>query len=260
MPEVRRDVFAGIDGMVEQVPVSHGDMVERGQILARQRSVELEEQSSQLHGEYAETLEEIKSLDRQRQKLDRSQSEEVDIEEITGRIGQLQETRLALDDQLALLKEKQELLTVTSPINGKVVTWKVRELIENRPVRKGQRLMEIADPSSHWELEIFVPEAKMGHVVERLQKLRADDSEAQLEVTFILATHSDEKLQGKVYEIGYQRSNPWRKWKHGAHGCSLRTKRPQEAGRRPCQRVESGSRRQSENPLRPPGHRIRLVL
>ena len=201
MPEVRRDVFAGIDGMVEEVPVNHGELVAKGQVLARQRSVELEEQSSQLHGRFAETNEEIKSLERQRQKLDRSQSEDVDIEELTGRIGQLQETRTALKEQLDLLKEKEEQLTVKSPIGGKVVTWKVRELIENRPVRKGQRLMEIADPSSHWELEIFVPEAKMGHVVERLQKLRADDPEAQLEVTFILATHSDEKLHGQVYEI-----------------------------------------------------------
>ncbi len=201
LPEVRRDVFAGIDGMVEEVPVKHGDLVTKGQVLARQRSVELEEQRSQLDGQFAETLKEINSLDRQRRMFDRSRSEESDIEEIIGRIRQLQESRYALDEQLALLEEKEELLTVTSPIDGKVITWKVRELVENRPVRKGQRLMEIADPSSQWELEIYVPEAKMGHVVERLQTLRADDPEAQLELTFILATHSDEKLQGQVYEI-----------------------------------------------------------
>lgn len=201
IPEVRRDVFAGIDGRVEEVLVRHGDHVVKGQVLARLRSVPLEEQRSQLHGRFAETREEIDSLEQQRQKLNRSQTDEVDIEELTGRIGQLQETRIALNEQLALLKEKEELLTILSPIDGKVVTWQVRKLIEYRPVRKGQRLMEIADPASHWELEIYVPEAKMGHVVERLQKLRAEDPEAQLEVTFILATHSDAKLKGQVYEI-----------------------------------------------------------
>jgi hypothetical protein len=170
-------------------------------VLARQRSVELEEQRSQLNGQYAETLQEIASLERQRQVLDRSQSEPTELEELTGRIGQLIETRLALEEQRQLLNEKERLLTVTSPIDGRVVTWKVRDLIENRPVRRGQRLMEIADPSSPWELEIYVPEAKMGHVVQRLQELRAGDPEAQLEVSFILETHSDKRLVGKVHEI-----------------------------------------------------------
>lgn len=201
MPEIRRDVFADIDGMVEEVLVNHGDHVAAGQVLARERSVELEEQRSRLSGEYNTTLEEIASAERQRQVLDRSQAEQVEIEELTGRIGQLRETQLALDEQLKLLRMKEKQLVVTSPIDGKVVTWKVRELIKNRPVRKGQRLLEIADPSGHWELEIYVPEAKMGHVVERLQKIRAEDPNAQLEVTFILATHSDEKLHGQVYEI-----------------------------------------------------------
>jgi multidrug efflux pump subunit AcrA (membrane-fusion protein) len=201
MPEVRRDVFAGIDGMVTEVPVNHGEQVAQGQVLARLRSVELEEQRSQLDGQYAETLQEIASLERQRQMIDRSQSEPGDLEDLTGRIGQLLETRLALEKQRSLLELKEKLLTVTSPIDGKVVTWKVRDLIENRPVRKGQRLMEIADSSSPWELEIYVPEAKMGHVVQRLQVLRAKDPNAQLEVSFILATHSDTHLTGNVQEI-----------------------------------------------------------
>ena len=61
--------------------------------------------------------------------------------------------------------------------------------------------MEIADPTSDWELEIQVPEAKMGHVVERMQTIQSEDPNAQLEVTFILATHSDERLTGQVYKI-----------------------------------------------------------
>lgn len=201
MPEVRRDVFAGIDGMVLDVPVNHGDTVQAGDILARQRSVELEEQRSQLNGELSETVQDLASLERQRKMLDRRQVEPGELEELTGQIGQRRETRDALLEQSRLLEIKEKALTVTSPIAGKVVTWKVRELIRNRPVSKGQRLMEIADPTSPWELEIYVPEAKMGHVIERLQELRANDPNAHLEVTFILATHSDAHLTGRVYDI-----------------------------------------------------------
>ena len=136
--------------------------------------------------------------------LDRGQAEEeVEIEELTGRLAQLSETRRSLEAQKKLLQEKQEKLIIRSPIDGKVVTWKVQELIEGRPVRKGQRLMEIADPSSRWELEIYVPEAKMGHIVQHLQELQKEDPAAKLDVTFILATHSAVDLKGKVEQIDF---------------------------------------------------------
>ncbi len=203
VPELRRNVYAGIDGMVWEVPVDHGDSIEKGQVLARLRSIQLMEQVNQLKGQEAETLEKLASLERQRQVLDRGQSQDVEaqLEELTGQMAQLRETRISQQEQRRLLEIKQKQLTVTSPIRGKVVTWKVRDLIENRPVRKGQRLMEVADPQSQWELEIFVPEAKMGHIVEHLQKLRETDPEAQLEVSFILATHSSNHLSGKVLRV-----------------------------------------------------------
>ena len=201
LPERRRDVFAGLDGMVLEVPVRHGDRVTQGQLLVRQRSTDLERQIVQLQGEYAKTLEEIASVQRQRQRLDHGRAKDVDLDELTGKIAQLRKTRDSLVEQKKLLDRKSQLLTITSPIDGKVVTWKVRELIENRPVRKGQRLMEIADPSSRWGLEIYVPEAKMGHVVTHLQQLREKDPASKLQVSFILATHSSVHLAGQVEEI-----------------------------------------------------------
>lgn len=201
LPEIRRDVFAHLDGMVEEVTVSHGELVKKGQILARQRSIDLETQVQQLLGQIAETEKDIRSTETRRNMLDSGQADEVEIEELRGRKSQLLETARSLEKQYALLKEKQQKLEIPSPIDGKVVTWKVKEMIENRPVRKGQRLMEIADSSSRWELEIYVPEAKMGHLVEYLQKLREDDPEAQLEVSFILATHSAVHLKGRIEQI-----------------------------------------------------------
>ena len=65
-------------------------------------------------------------------------------------------------------------------------------------MRTGTRLMEIADPTKDWELEIDVPEAKMGHVVRHLKELQADDPNATLEVTFMLASHPGADLRGRV--------------------------------------------------------------
>ncbi len=202
LPEVRRDVFAGIDGLVTEVPVVHGQNVKKGDLLAKMRSVDLESQITQLDGEYQRLLEEIATTDRQRQMLTNNpESDPVELEQLTGKLAQFDKQRVSLEHQRKLLDEKEAELTVTSPIDGRVVTWKVRQLIENRNVQKGQRLMEIADPASDWELEVYLPEAKMGHVVEYFQELRKQDPNAKLEVSFILATHSAEHLTGTVEEI-----------------------------------------------------------
>jgi len=202
LPQERRNVFASMDGVVTDVLVNHGEYVDQGAVLAQQRSIELETQMTKLQGELSKTWEEISSIQRQLQELRNSSNDDpVEREKLMGRLSQLQITLDNLKKQQAPLEEKSEKLTITSPIEGKVVTWKVKELIENRTIPKGQRLMEIADPTSRWELDVFVPEAKMGHVVQRLQDLRRTDPEAKLTVTFILATHSAEHLSGHVEEI-----------------------------------------------------------
>ncbi|MCA9238479.1 MAG: HlyD family efflux transporter periplasmic adaptor subunit, partial [Planctomycetales bacterium] len=201
MPEVRGKVFASLDGMITEVPVQHGDPVKQGDVVARQRSIDLDAELTRLKGELATTLKELRTVEMRRGLLDRSNTRDVQYDEVIGKQAQLEEILISLRAQSDILEEKRKLLEICSPIDGKVVTWKVKELIEGRPVLKGQRLMEIADPSQAWELEIHLPEARMGHVIERLQALQADSPDAELEVTFILATHPDEKLTGVVKEI-----------------------------------------------------------
>ena len=202
LPEVRRNIFPGIDGVVTKVPVNHGQLVHQGDVLAELQSLELEAQFTELQGELAGTLEEIATTDRQRQMhLNNPQEDPADMEQLTGRLAQLEVTRASQEKLHDLLEQKRERLKVTSPIEGKVVTWRVRELLENRPVSRRDRLMEVADPKSHWELEVYLPEAKLGHVLAYQQKLRQQDPAAKLQVTFILATHSAEHLTGTVEEI-----------------------------------------------------------
>ncbi len=201
LPELRRDVFASQDGKVEEVTVRHGQKVVAGEIVAKQWSLDLEERMTQLAGQLDETLEEIRSARRQRQLLQGEvQKDDVEREEITGRLARLKVRQESLEKQKKLLELKKEQLVVTTPIDGKVITWKVEE-IKGRAVRRGQRLMEIADPASRWELEVYIPEAKMGHVVEQMQAMKQDDPKAKLQVNFILATHSAVRLSGQIEEM-----------------------------------------------------------
>ncbi len=204
LPQRRQDVFASLDGKVLEVPVDTGDLVTQGQLLVRQRSLDLEAQIIQHTGEYKKIVEEINSTGYQLDLLSSSTEEERDTierEQLSGKIDQLLKTKESLEQQKKLLNLQEKNLIVTSPIDGKVVTWDIQKLLKGRKVGKGQKLMKIADTSSPWELEIFVPEAKMGHVIKRNQELKKDDPNARLEVTFILATHTAEKITGHVEKI-----------------------------------------------------------
>lgn len=206
LPERRDDIFAGLDGTVKELLVDHGDLVRQGQVLARMESVDLDQQIAQIRGETQEVIEQIGTVKRERDIiLNRgSQNKDVEVQQLAGRMAQLQVKLDSLGKQKQMLEEKKKRLTVTAPIDGKVVTWELRKLLENRPVRQGQMMMKLADPTSPWELEIYVPEAKMGHIVSRLRKLREQDPQAKLKVDFILETHSSETLTGVVERIATQ--------------------------------------------------------
>ena len=204
LPELRQDVFASIEGKVLEVPIDTGDLVTEGQLLVRQRSLELQAQVIQLRGKYNEVLEEINSTGRQLSLINSGVDEQrgtVEGDQLIGRLAQLKKTRESLEEQQTLLDIKEKSLNVLSPINGKVVTWDIRRRLNGRKVSPGHNLMRIADTSSPWELEIFIPEAKMGHIIARLQKLREDDPDAKLAVEFVLATHTGEPIQGVVEKI-----------------------------------------------------------
>ena len=116
----------------------------------------------------------------------------------------------SLKKQLALIDEQQKRLTIRAPFDGQVVEWNLREKLKDRPVTSGQVLMEVADPKGDWELELQMPESKMGYVMEEWKK-----SGGKLPVTFILATHPAEKLAGWVDEIDPSAGSARRGRQHG---------------------------------------------
>ncbi|WP_428306832.1 efflux RND transporter periplasmic adaptor subunit [Lacipirellula sp.] len=202
-PEVRANVFAAADGRITDVYVTEGQAVKKGELLAKQRSSPLEDQRAQLEGEIATNEQDYRSKRAQEGSLDKARTPEADLLDIQSQIIQIQTRALTLQKQLQILDEQEARLKITSPIDGNVVTRKVQELLRNRPVGTGTKIMEIADMTQDWELELKVPEAKMGHIRAQLHELQAKDPKAQLEVTFILKTNVDveDKLAGRVTYI-----------------------------------------------------------
>ncbi len=193
-PADRRDVFAALDGVVIDLPVEHGQIVHKGDVLARMRNTDLQVSLADIAGKLSSTTEELFATRRQMQDAKRMNTQE--YRQAEAKVAELTKTRESYEKQFKLFKEKQDQLVVRSPIDGQINTWQLRQLLLHRPVRAGQVLMSVADPDGTWEAELKMPEERMGHVVTARTRIRPD-----LPVRFYVATSPGDEHVGTVKEV-----------------------------------------------------------
>lgn len=201
-PVNRREVFARVDGVVEKLgdQVEHGAEVKAGQVLATLRNTDLEVSITDVLGRKASSEEQLAST--QRSLLADTKLSTDERTRLAGRAAQLRREIASLDDQLKLYETKKKDLVVTSPIDGVVVTWQVRDRLLLRPVQTGQALLSVADKTGQWELEVHLPDDRLGHVNRAMTA--ALKSGKPLEVDYIVATDPGTRHHGAVREIHEQ--------------------------------------------------------
>lgn len=201
-PVHHRDVFAGIDGVVESIApgVEHAADVKEGQLLASLRNIELDVALTDVLGRKAASEEQLVST--RRAILEDNKISADEKTRMAGRAAQLQREIESLEAQRKLYETKKLDLAVRSPIDGVIVTWQVRDRLMLRPVEKGQVLLNVADKTGPWELEIHLPDDRLGHVNRAYAETRAAGRE--LEVDYILATDPGTRHIGTVKEIHEQ--------------------------------------------------------
>ncbi|MEI8381377.1 MAG: biotin/lipoyl-binding protein [Planctomycetota bacterium] len=195
MPVVRREIFVPLDGEVVDVLVTSGQHVVKGDLLVRLRNNELRTELITTESQMQEKRKLLSALLAERDEAIRQQSSER-----TYRIeGDLARTRIELQGlalQLVVLKEREELLNVTAPISGTVSTFDVEQNLRQRPVRRGDILLEVMDDTGPWELELDVAEHRMGHL------LRArHNSDSALPVDFLLVTAPEQTHHATLNQV-----------------------------------------------------------
>jgi len=192
-PAVRREIFAPLDGVVIEVPVEHEQPVRRGEVLVRLDNNQLELDIADLEGRQRTTQERMLSLTRAQfdQRLTVEQQNQM-----AGELLELNQRKQSLEAEWSLLQEHRAKLTVRSEMDGEVVTWGVQDVLARRPVNRGQILMTVVDPTSDWELELYLPERRMGHLTEAIR-----NSPDGVPVIFTLASHPGQEFVGYVVEI-----------------------------------------------------------
>lgn len=196
-PKLRQEIFAPVNGKLVEVflPEASDTQVKQGQLLARLENNDLAATIADLEGRRKETNERIISV-KQMLLDDSLQLSLIDESRLDGELNQLAVTLESINRQLELQCAKQDQLEIKSPGRGQVVTWQARENLMHRPVQRGQRLMTLVDPDGPWQLEIHMPERRIGHLLQA-----ARDHDQNLRVTFVSATHPNQEFEGRVVEI-----------------------------------------------------------
>ncbi|MGC1275385.1 MAG: HlyD family efflux transporter periplasmic adaptor subunit [Planctomycetaceae bacterium] len=198
MPVTQRDVFAPWDGDVTQLAVRGGETVAEGDLLAVLRNDDLRAEVAKLLADLDEREKRVSALVGQITEAGRR-----------GAVGgqdqaQLRTERRALDaeinglkTQLAIYEERQERLRISAPISGVVATFQLDQLLRNRPVRRGEVLMEVMDDRGTWHLELDVEDARMGHILRAIRR----ENEIGLPVEFVLATDPESTYDGTLKSV-----------------------------------------------------------
>jgi len=201
-PVLRQRIYSPLDAEIRHLFVDHNTRVVgpadgyRGTTLLELRSPELDTQAVQLSGELLEIEENLMALERMLQTPGLSDFDRADL------VGQQARARIQHETVQRRLHIFQQLqkpdLFITSPMDGVVISWDVRRrLMERRPISRMQYVLEIADLDGPWQLELLMPENRMGYITEQLRR----NPDVPLRVEFVPATHSAVKHYGTVTAI-----------------------------------------------------------
>jgi multidrug efflux pump subunit AcrA (membrane-fusion protein) len=205
VPEDRRNTYAPVQGVVAEVFVDHADQVEKGQLLVRLTSKELEKEHRRLQAEKQSAQAQVSHLTTQLNKSGSMRDEEkqqLHAEHEAARI-----KVKSAQAQMDIIQDQFEMMKVTSPQAGIVTTWEAKRNLLGRPVEIGQELISVAATDGDWVLEVEVPDDDMGPVLSAQSKLQADIKAGRkaegslLNAYFVSATDPEHRYPGYVLRI-----------------------------------------------------------
>ena len=86
-------------------------------------------------------------------------------------------------------------MTVSSPLDGRVISWDLEQRLEGRAIQRGQELMEVAAVDDAWQLEIELPVKRYGHLVREME------TNHEPKISFLLAADTSKRYFGKIVEV-----------------------------------------------------------
>ena len=193
-PTLRKTIFSQTDGMIAEVFVDQHQQVTSGQPLLRLEDPDLET-------EIATKELELETIDYQlagaAAQLSQGVEDALQREELGNAINLFRKKQETLKRQLEILNRKKRYQEVISPIDGTVVTPQPKRRLEGYPATRDIALLEVAQLAGSWQLELKIPEGKVGYVDQAL----ADQNGEPLPVEFKIGTNPNLTLYGSLTEV-----------------------------------------------------------
>lgn len=197
-PHSRRHLFAPTDGVVEKLLVSEaGQIVAEGETLIQLRDPQLQFEMQRVLGDLETARKQLAGIEAERLHTDRaSRGDMRDAAQRSADEESLKKLIEGLERQRSVLLAREKELSVQSPLAGQVLTWDVEQLLQSRPVARGQILMTVADLNGPWVLELEIPDDQIADVTEAMKS-----GEAPLTARFILATAPEVRYLGTLEQV-----------------------------------------------------------
>ena len=196
LPVSQAELYAPTDSQVIAVNVLSGQKVNSGEALIKLQDSRSLIELQRLAGELLSLERQLEAIDASRLSLDRNNTSTDEILRLTS-----EHERLALEVKstkamIQLVEAERALLTVRSPLDGLVSTWQVDQLLENRPVQRGQQLLSVVDTKSGWKIELETPDDRLG-IIRDAQVA----SDGKLVVKYQLASEPNLIRQGTLSQL-----------------------------------------------------------
>lgn len=184
-------IYAPRAGTVTEVLVEHGAAVRRGDLLVRMVDRGLEQDYDALLGRRAVLVQRAAELGSAL--VDHSQrGQRSDSQQLLADQRVIEQERLAVDQQLELLRKERQTLELHSDRDGVVDGWQLRRQWNGRPVGRGQMLLSVIDPAGPWEVEALIPQSRLDHVLEA----------SKPPATVVLQAQPDAPLTAQLQHVG----------------------------------------------------------
>ena len=179
--------------VVQQLHVTHGQSVQRGDPLVTLRDPDLEQQITGLLGRQSVLIE---KLSRGQKLLMAATSHQRDRNlQIQGEQRLTEEELTSVAQELAQLQRIRDNLVIRADRSGNVDAWRMEERLEGRPLMRGDPLMQIVATDSPWMVDVMVPQ-------NRMQNLRNAIADEKLDVKVALESTPANRIAARLRAIG----------------------------------------------------------
>ncbi len=206
IPEARHKIYAPVAGIVGEVLVDHDARVKKGDILAKLDSFELQKELKRLIADNQKALSQMSSLEIQSQKQASSQDNQEQLQ-IQAQKAEARITAKSTKEQIDILNEQIDSMTIRSPQDGIVTTWEAKKNLLGKPVEIGTELLTVQATDGDWILEVEVPDDDMGPILAAQSKLDKEIAEGKKKVGtplrsyFVPMTGPETLYEGYVVRI-----------------------------------------------------------